>query len=167
MIRSMAAYSVICYLLAIRDRHNGNIMVDDCGHLIHIDFGFILDIAPGGIRFESAPFKFTAEMLQVLGGRDSYAFSWFQELTVQMFLIIRPHCSELCRLVEQMIESGLPCFHQSNPERAIRNLKARFKLELDEWEARQWMENLVYQSCENTRTFLYDSYQHNRNGIPY
>jgi phosphatidylinositol 4-kinase B len=56
---SLAAYSIITYMIAIRDRHNGNILLDMNGNLIHIDFGFILGISPGNLNFENAPFKLT------------------------------------------------------------------------------------------------------------
>jgi phosphatidylinositol 4-kinase len=67
----LSAYSVVSYILQIKDRHNGNILVDDQGHLIHIDFGFIFDWSPGkDMRFESANFKMTKEFIKILGGSD-------------------------------------------------------------------------------------------------
>ena len=62
----MAAYAVITHLFLIKDRHNGNILLDSEGHIIHIDFGFILGIAPGNkFSLETSPFKLTAEMMEV------------------------------------------------------------------------------------------------------
>jgi hypothetical protein len=66
-INSLAGYSLLSYLLNIKDRHNGNILLQRDGHLVHIDFGFFFSIAPGGITFESAPFKMTRDFHELVG----------------------------------------------------------------------------------------------------
>jgi phosphatidylinositol 4-kinase A len=165
-VKSMAAYSVISYLMQFKDRHNGNIMVDDKGHILHIDFGFCFDISPGGVRFERAPFKLTEEMIAVMGGDDpahSQSYRWFQELTIKAFLCSRQYSAKLCHLVSLMLESGLPCF---KPE-TMANFKARFRSDLGEREAASFMWGCIKKSEANVTTKVYDEFQLLTNGIPY
>ncbi|KAF1360229.1 hypothetical protein EJ07DRAFT_155213 [Lizonia empirigonia] len=163
-VKSMAAYSVISFLLQFKDRHNGNIMIDDWGHIIHIDFGFCFDIAPGGIKFERAPFKLTAEMIAVMGGSTTaQPYRWFEELTIKAFLASRQHCDHLCHIVELMLDSGLPCF---KPE-TIKNFRDRFVLDKTEREAADYMRGLIQKSASSYSTGTYDRFQLMTNGIPY
>lgn len=169
-IASMSAYSLLTFLLAIRDRHNGNIMIaQETGHLIHIDFGFMLDIGPGGVNFERSPFKLTSEMVSVMGGKESHGFAWFRELCIRAFLACRPYAKSILQLVECMAKAGLPCF-RGGPKSisyALKQLAERFRLDLNDSEAVLYMTEQVKRSCENVRTTIYDSYQYHREGIPY
>ncbi|KAL5410949.1 phosphatidylinositol-4- kinase [Paraphaeosphaeria minitans] len=163
-VKSMAAYSVISFLLQFKDRHNGNIMIDDAGHIIHIDFGFCFDIAPGGVKFERAPFKLTGEMIAVMGGsQTSQSFRWFEELTIKAFLASRQHCDHLCQVVEVMLDSGLPCF----VPQTIQHFRERFVLEKSEREAADYMRELIRRSASSKSTGVYDQFQLVTNGIPF
>ncbi len=104
---SLAAYSLVCYFLQIKDRHNGNILLHKDGYILHIDFGFFLSNAPGrsnfliimitlkkkiffcfllncvggGLEFEgNVPFKLLSEYIEILGGVDSKIFNEYRRL---------------------------------------------------------------------------------------
>ncbi|KAF4971059.1 hypothetical protein FSARC_2007 [Fusarium sarcochroum] len=163
-VKSMAAYSVISYLLQFKDRHNGNIMVDDAGHILHIDFGFCFDIAPGGIKFERAPFKLTTEMVAVMGGSmEHQSFKAFEELCVKAFLASRQYCEKLSQIVWLMMDSGLPCF---KPE-SVKHFRERFVLDKSERDAANFMKHLIKTSYSSHSTGIYDQFQLLTNGIPY
>jgi phosphatidylinositol 4-kinase A len=162
-IKSMAAYSIISYLLQFKDRHNGNIMVDDAGHILHIDFGFCFDIAPGGVKFERAPFKLSPEMVAVMGGSQSQSFHAFEELCVKAFLASRQYVEQLAHIILTMLDSGLPCFKSTT----IQHFKERFVLEKDDREAAEFVRKLVHWSERSYSTAVYDYFQLLTNGIPY
>lgn len=128
-VSSLAAYSVICYLLQLKDRHNGNILVDRDGHLIRelylsrddqlsltrfptidIDFGFMLSNSPGSLGFEMAPFKLPQEYIDVLGGFDSENFAQFKSLFKSAFRAARKHAERIITLVELMQKGQLLLF---------------------------------------------------------
>lgn len=72
-MRSLAGYSILTYFLQVKDRHNGNILINREGYIIHIDFGFFLSNAPGkGVELEKkCPFKLISEYIEVIGELDS------------------------------------------------------------------------------------------------
>ena len=163
-VKSLAAYSIISYLMQFKDRHNGNIMFDEDGHILHIDFGFCFDISPGGVRFERAPFKLTKEMLSVMGGStETQAFRWFEELCVKAFLASRQYVDQLANVVLCMLDSGLPCFKPVT----IKHFRERFVLDKGEREAAEFVRFLVRKSLDNKSTYVYDEFQLLTNGIPF
>jgi hypothetical protein len=158
---SLAAYSIVCFLLQIKDRHNGNILLDNRGHLVHIDFGFFFLSSPGkNTGFESAPFKLTREFVEVLDGPDSRLFRIFRLLCYRAFIALRRHCMEIILLVE-MLKKGnedLPCF-RGRPDDAIKELRHRFRLDLNDRACVEYVNALIDESLENWRTNWYDRYQ--------
>ncbi|SMR49122.1 unnamed protein product [Zymoseptoria tritici ST99CH_1E4] len=164
-VRSLAAYSIISYVLQLKDRHNGNILIDSDGHVIHIDFGFMLSNSPGNMGFEAAPFKLTAEYVELLGGPEGEAFLEFKELMKDAFQALRREAERIVTLVELMgRESKMPCYGGGLVS-VVAALRARFVLEKSKEEAREWVEDLVAKSVGSYYTRLYDTFQYRTQGI--
>ena len=156
---SLAAYSVICYLLQVKDRHNGNIMIDNEGHVSHIDFGFMLSNSPGSVGFEAAPFKLTYEYIELLGGVEGEAFKKFVELTKSSFKALRKYADQIVSMCEIMQKDNMqPCFDAG--EQTSVQLRQRFQLDLSEKEVDDFVENfLIGKSLGSIYTRIYDQFQ--------
>ncbi|GLJ12893.1 hypothetical protein SUGI_0199940 [Cryptomeria japonica] len=165
-IISSAGYAVASLLLQPKDRHNGNLLFDNKGRLVHIDFGFILETSPGGnMRFESAQFKLSHEMTQLLdpnGHMKSETWNRFVSLCVKGYLAARRHMDGIINTVLLMKDSGLPCFSRGDP---IGNLRKRFHPEMSEREAANFMRHTCLDAYNKWTTAGYDLIQYIQQGI--
>ncbi|ODM94358.1 Phosphatidylinositol 4-kinase beta [Orchesella cincta] len=163
-VESCAAYCLICYLIQVKDRHNGNILLDSEGHLIHIDFGFILSASPKNLGFENSPFKLTEEFVQVMGGTGSDMFEYFKILMLQGLVAARKYSDKIIHLVEIM-RSGcqLPCFKSGVS--TVTSMKSRFHMSMTEEQLQSLVNDLVNQALNSLTTTLYDRFQYFTNGI--
>ncbi|CCW60751.1 unnamed protein product [Phytomonas sp. EM1] len=165
-VESMAGYSVISYILQLKDRHNGNLMLSRDGRLVHIDFGFLLVTSPGGLNFESAPFKLSQELIDIMGGQGSDAYGYYKVLVFQALDAVREFADDIIALISLMVpKTTLPCLG-GDPQAAVSKIRARLRFDLtSEVDYALYASDLIASSADNWRTRRYDQFQTLQNGI--
>mmetsp|Transcript_10686 Transcript_10686/g.23895 ORF Transcript_10686/g.23895 Transcript_10686/m.23895 type:complete len:305 (-) Transcript_10686:435-1349(-) len=150
-MQSMAGYSVLCYVLHIKDRHNGNIMLCSDGAVAHVDFGIMLNVRYAKDVIEMK-IKLSTEFVEVMGE----LMPEFTNLCKLGYLAVRKHWRQLSTLLEMSSaaagSAGLPCLEGD----AVRQLALRLRLDRSDLEAAQHMEDELKAARQSVRTELLD-----------
>jgi phosphatidylinositol 4-kinase A len=170
-LRSLVGYSLVCYILQIKDRHNANILLDRLGHIMHIDFGYVLGDTPKmgkvPIFSERAPFKLSADFWDVLGGwntKDGGLGVKFCKMFELAFQCASSHADEIAALTEAAMLSL-----DSNPRNArstANGVRSRLRMRgaPGSREQKMFVMDLVNAALTCWGTSTYDWLQRNMNG---
>jgi phosphatidylinositol kinase/protein kinase (PI-3 family) len=170
-LRSLVGYSLVCYVLQIKDRHNANILMDREGHIMHIDFGFVLGDTPRmgkvPIFSERAPFKLSGEFWEVLGGWNVMRGGLgvrFCKMFEQAFACASAHTDEIASLVE-----GAMLTLSEDPQAArlcANRVRSRLRMRgpPNSFEQKMFIMDLINTALTSWGTSTYDWLQKNMNG---
>ncbi|KAL1508669.1 hypothetical protein AB1Y20_004765 [Prymnesium parvum] len=164
---SVAAYGLVQYILQLKDRHNGNILIDSSGRMVHIDFAFMLGWAPGGITFEKPQFKLTKDIVDVFGGRGSPHWDEFVELMVAGLQALGKHWAQIVRNVEMIVAARpqFPFIVNGKRKTVLTQLRRRFLLYKSKKQIRKFVIRMIEYAYENFWTNTYAKFQLLTNGI--
>lgn len=170
-LRSLVGYSLVCYILQVKDRHNANILMDRFGYIMHIDFGYVLGDTPRmgkvPIFSERAPFKLSAEFWDVLGGwnvAEGGLGVKFCKMFEQAFACASAHSDEIVSLVE-----GAMSILSTNPSEAS-SIAARVRSRLrmrgppGSTEQKMFIMDLINTALTSWGTSTYDWLQKSMHG---
>jgi len=170
-LRSLVGYSLVCYILQIKDRHNANILLDREGRIMHIDFGYVLGDTPKmgkvPIFSERAPFKLSAEFWEVLGGwnfNEGGLGVRFCKMFELAFATAAVHSDEIVNMVESALLNISR--NPSNARQLANGIRSRLRMRgpPDSVEQKTFVMDLVNTALTSWGTSTYDWLQKNMNG---
>ncbi|KAI5180607.1 phosphatidylinositol 4-kinase B [Nematocida sp. AWRm80] len=156
--KSLVGYSLVSYILQIKDRHNGNILIDQEGRMVHIDFGFVLGSHPGFYSVESAPFKFSVEYAEIVGPER---MNRFRDEFHKGFISLRKNMDQILTLVSCIAYSSAM---STITTPSVDALRERFKPGLTEEELSLYTTDIVARGIKSVFTDIYDSFQYYTQG---
>ncbi|KAH8739485.1 phosphatidylinositol 3-kinase [Cryptosporidium ryanae] len=147
-IISCAVYSVATFIVGVGDRHLDNLLVGKNGDFLHVDFGYIFGEDPKPFP---PPMKVCTEMIEAMGGINSYGFKLFVDKCCEFYRYIRRRSWLFINLLLPMVDSGIKDFDSKlngNHKAALIKIKEKFRLELSEMEAEDYLREIIMTSSK-------------------
>ena len=164
---SLAGFCLLSYYLDIKDRHNGNIMIDNKGRIMHIDFGFLLGTSPKNLGFERAQFKLVKSYVDILDGLNGKMFKYFKSQMVKGIIEAKKHFEIISTIIKVMSHSNLACLAGQNIDDVIKGLHKKFLFGYKNEQVEKVVDDMIKYNYENFWTKKYDQFQYWTNGITY
>lgn len=144
---SNVAYCAATFVLGIGDRHSDNIMIKKNGELFHIDFGHFLGHFKYkyGFKRERAPFVFTKQFQNVLGGEKDELYLEFKNKFWEAYQILRKNAIVLITLLRILLCSGVPELN----EKSIQFLDKTLCLDNNEEQAQEYLDKQLTSSLNS------------------
>ena len=117
-----------------------------------IDFGHFLGHFKYkmGIKRERAPFVFTRQFQNVLGGDESEKFLLFKKKLEEGYLILRNNKEVIITLLSILLCTGIPELN----EKSLRFLENSLFLKKNDKEAIEYLDKKLYESMDSVSTKL-------------
>merc|ERR1712013_368991 len=88
------------------------------------------------------PMKLSKEMIDAMGGMNSEHYQDFRKECYTAFLYLRRHANLILNLFGLMVDASVPDI-ALEPDKTVRKVQDKFRLDLTEEEAVQFMQNLI------------------------
>ena len=92
------------------------------------------------------PMKLSSEMIDAFGGMNSEHWLEFRKECYTAFLSLRRHANLILNLFSLMVDASVPDI-ALEPDKAVRKVQDKFRLDLNEEEAVKYMQKLIDDSA--------------------
>mmetsp|Transcript_44427 Transcript_44427/g.43095 ORF Transcript_44427/g.43095 Transcript_44427/m.43095 type:complete len:142 (-) Transcript_44427:48-473(-) len=101
-------------------------MIDNAGHLFHVDFGFIFGKQPPGKNILTPPIRICKEMIEGMGGNMDPNYEKFKQYCVSSFNYLRNYHGLILNLLHLMIHAGIKDLTFEDHEKILNSTYDKF-----------------------------------------